>query len=934
MSQKPLPPEYDSGEISVVIKALRAADLRLDELTAGEVDTVSDHEGRSFLLQRAQNQLRNAEAAKQAAILNALPAPIAVLDIQGLIVSINEMWGLPSAGSALHGADFTVGRNYLERLDRAPGGNSADGRRAADGIRSVLAGVAKRFSMEYSSHLPTDRRWFLLSVTPLDNDRPKGAIVMHVDVTEQKRGQEALRRFVAAMDATTDAIYLIDRLTMRFLHVNEAACRMQAQTRAGLLALPVAQVVGISRAELEEKYDALIASGVAAKPEEYLRKDRDGAKIWVELRRHAQRSGDRWTIVIMVRDITERKEAESRIMHLNRVHAMLSGINTLIVRVRTREELFRGACQIATAEGGFRMIWIGMVDRTLMKILPVASLGADEEFLTFIREQFSLQEGAPLGNTMTARAVREKKTVLANDLENNVDVLFYGKHFESGIRSMAIFPLLIEDEVVGVVGLYAGETEFFHQGELKLLTELTGDIAFAIDHIDKQEKLDYLAYYDALTGLANRNLFLERTAQYIRGTQGDKRKLALYLIDLERFKNINDSLGRAAGDALLKQVAAWLTQTVGDANLLARVGADHFAVVLPDIKQVGDVVRLLEQTMQSFMGHPFRLDDAVLRISAKVGVALFPDDGRDADTLFGNAESALKKAKETGDRYLCYAQKMTASVASRLTLENQLREALERQEFVIHYQPKVNLVSGQLVGAEALLRWNDPRTGLVPPDRFVPILEETGLIHDVGRWVLSEAIADYRRWRNADLRAVRIAVNVSPRQLRNRDFVAEVKEALGNEAQAAAGLELEITESVIMEDVRSSIASLRAIRALGVTIAIDDFGTGFSSLSYLARLPVHTLKIDRSFVIEMAAGPEGLALVSTIINLAHSLKLNVVAEGVETEEQSRLLRLLNCDEMQGYLFSKPLPRDIFEAKYLMLPEPALKLAVSTIDGRR
>jgi EAL domain-containing protein (putative c-di-GMP-specific phosphodiesterase class I) len=228
----------------------------------------------------------------------------------------------------------------------------------------------------------------------------------------------------------------------------------------------------------------------------------------------------------------------------------------------------------------------------------------------------------------------------------------------------------------------------------------------------------------------------------------------------------------------------------------------------------------------------------------------------------------------------------------------------------------VNIASGKLTGVEALIRWNDPRTGLVPPGRFIPILEETGLIYDVGRWALRRAIEDYLRWRTAGLLAVRIAVNVSPLQLRNKGFIAEIAHVIGIDAHAAAGLELEITESLIMEDVKHNIASLQAIRTMGVTIAIDDFGTGFSSLSYLARLPVDTLKIDRSFVIDMTAGPEGLALVSTIISLAHSLKLKVVAEGVETEEQSRLLRLLDCDEMQGFLFSKPLPAAIFEERFL------------------
>jgi diguanylate cyclase (GGDEF)-like protein/PAS domain S-box-containing protein len=910
------PPGEMSDEMSGTIKALREADLRLEELTAGEVDTVSDREGRPFLLQRAQHQLRDTEAAKRLAILNALPAQIALLDAQGRIVAVNERWGLPTGGGALRGPAFRIGLNYAELCDGGREPEAVGAQRVAAAVRSVLTGATRHFSTEYPCGPATDRRWFLLTITPLADGRPGGAVVMHVEITEHRRGEEAVRRFAAAMDATADAIYLVDRASMRFVHVNVAACRMQGESRAGLLALEPGEVFASSRERLERQYDALIDSGVEAEPVEVPHRRSDGSKGWLELRHHAQRAGDEWTIVTLVRDITERKEAETRIVHLNRVHAMLSGINTLIVRVQSRDELFAEACRIATEEGGFRMIWIGMVDRALMKIIPVASIGADEVFLRVIRDQFSLQEGAPLGNSMTARAIRGGRAEMANDLDTNVDVLCHTRHFEAGIRSIAIFPLLIAGEAVGVVGLYADESEFFHAGELKLLTEFTSDIAFAIDHIEKQEKLDYFAYYDVLTGLANRSLFLERTAQYIRSALSGRRKLALCLIDLERFKNVNDSLGRPAGDALLRQVAEWLTQNVGDANLLARVGADLFAIVLPDIEGAGDVARLIEGTMQTFLSHPFHLGDEELRIAAKVGVALFPDDGADADTLFKNAESALKKAKTTGDRYLCYAQKMTASVAGRLTLENQLRQALERHEFVLHYQPKVNVASGVLAGAEALLRWNDPRTGLVPPGRFIPILEETGLIHEVGRWALNEAIADHRRWRKADLRAVRIAVNVSPLQLRHRGFAAEIRRAIGSDVHAAGGLELEITEGLLMEDVRFSIATLRAIRALGVHIAVDDFGTGYSSLSYLARLPVNTLKIDRSFVTDSTVGPEGLALVSTIIHLAHSLKLNVVAEGVETEEQARLLRQLDCDEMQGFLVSKAIPRECFEAKYL------------------
>jgi diguanylate cyclase (GGDEF)-like protein len=465
--------------------------------------------------------------------------------------------------------------------------------------------------------------------------------------------------------------------------------------------------------------------------------------------------------------------------------------------------------------------------------------------------------------------------------------------------------------------LYADKVEFFHEEELKLLRELASNISFALAHIEQVKKLDYLAYYDLVTGLASHALFLERLQEKLHLGKSDEHKKAVFVLDIERFKQINDAFGREAGDQVLKQIAERLVQLGGgDASRFARIGPDRFAIVAGDMDSVEQVGRYTEQRLNETFHKAFQVRDHELRISAKVGIALFPEDGEDADALLRNAEAALKKAKRTGERYLFFTQAMTARVAERLSLENKLRQALDNEEFVLHYQPKVSLESGKLTGAEALIRWNDPRTGLVAPAQFIPILEETGLIHDVGRWALRKALEDYLRWRAADLPVVRIAVNVSPLQLRHRDFIAEIGRAIGIEPFAGEGLEIEITESLVMEDVKRSVATLQALRDMAVTTAIDDFGTGFSSLSYLAKLPVDTLKIDRSFVVDMAAGPQGVSLVSTIIALAHSLKLKVVAEGVETEEQSRLLRLLNCDEMQGYLFSKPIPGEVFETTFL------------------
>jgi diguanylate cyclase (GGDEF)-like protein len=628
--------------------------------------------------------------------------------------------------------------------------------------------------------------------------------------------------------------------------------------------------------------------------------------LYIEIQQHATR---------LEAEVAQRALAERRLKRLNRVYAVLSQINALVVRVQNREQLFWETCRIAVEAGAFRMAWIGVIDSGTLEGKVVAWYGGEKSYVDNIR--LTARDGAAESERPACRALRLSRPIICNDIEADPSLAaLRDELLNRGHKAVGCFPVTVAGRPEGVLALFAGETNAFDDEEAQLLLELARSISFSVDHMEKHERLNYLAYYDELTGLANRALFLERVAQYQRSAISGGHKLALFLIDLERFKNINDSLGRPAGDALLKLVADWLTHSLDDANLVARVGADQFAVVLPQVIQDGDVTRLLETIVKALPKQSFQLSGAEFRISAKVGIALFPDDGANADALFKNAEAALRNAKTRGDRFLFYAQQMTETVAGKLTLENQLRQALDKGEFVLHYQPKVSLASGKLTGAEALIRWNDPRSGLVPPAGFISVLEETGLIYEVGRWALHQAIDDYLRWRKAGLDVVRIAVNVSPLQLRRRDFVAEILEAIGIDPAAAAGLELEITETLIMEDVKYSIESLQAIRDTGVEIAIDDFGTGFSSLSSLHKLPLDTLKIDRSFVADMNAGPEGMALVSTIIKLARSLKLKVVAEGVETQEQSRLLRLLDCDEMQGYLFSRPVAGEIFATTYL------------------
>ena len=608
------------------------------------------------------------------------------------------------------------------------------------------------------------------------------------------------------------------------------------------------------------------------------------------------------------RMVESRAAAEARIKNLNRIYSVLSETNALIVRVNKRDELFQEACRIAVQAGRFRMVWIGLVDRKAGAVKPIAWDGDVRDF--FDIAPLELSEARPGGQTLTSRAVAAMKPLVSNDVANDPQRMLKPELAARGINSLALIPLIVGLEAVGVIALYAAETGFFDEQEMKLLGELAGDISFALDHIQKAERLDYVAYYDALTGLANRGLFKDRLTQRLR-IIGQDRSLALVLLDVERFKTVNDSLGRQAGDELLTQIGRRLTHCAGDASLVGRLSADHFAVMLDCDGHADEIARIVESQARTCFGEAFRLENGTeLRLSARGGIAVSSRDGGDFETLNRNAEAALKKAKASGERFVFYAEHMTERAAEKLSLENKMRLALDRNEFVLHYQPKVDLESRRVEGLEALIRWKNPDLGLVPPMEFIPLLEETGMILEAGAWAMRRAAHDHRDWVARGRTIPRVSINVSAIQLRKRDFVQTVQAALAEDARVP-GLDLELTETLLMEDIEENIRKLSAVRDLGVGIAIDDFGTGYSSLRYLARLPVQTVKIDRSFIITMLKDSNTLTLVSTIISLAHSLGLKVVAEGVDSEEQAAKLRTLKCDQMQGYLISRPLPLDEF-----------------------
>ena len=637
----------------------------------------------------------------------------------------------------------------------------------------------------------------------------------------------------------------------------------------------------------------------------------DGTEFPVELSVSATGSWDQPLFTAYLRDISDRRAAEEKIARLNRVHAMLSGVNGLIVRARDRSQLFEQSCRIAVDQGQFGMAWIGAFDARTLDVAPVAWAGLGAHEIVLAGGRGTARGDAPEGRGLLGRAIREKRPVFSNDMraEASADGDRLAQAIAHGYRSLIVLPLMVDGAVDAVMGLCAVEPDFFNEEELKLLTELAGDISFALEHIAKGEKLNYLAYFDALTGLPNRSLHHERLSHHLRLAAQRGAKVTLFLGCVKRFRSINESFGRHAGDALLRDLAARLRIAWPDRDNVARLGADVFAAIVSDSGAEADVARVVEKALSDALSVPFTVGGEPLTISMAAGLAVFPADGADADALLRNAEAALKNAKKTAEPYSFYQPAMNAAVAQNLLLENKLRRALDSRQFVLHYQPKVDLATGRLCGLEALIRWNDPETGLVPPMRFIPLLEETGLILEVGRWAIHQALEDHRRWTALALKPPRIAVNVSPVQLHRKEFVSVVRRALAESGGEEHGLDLEVTENLIMTAIESNIEKLREIRSMGVGIAIDDFGTGYSSLAYLAKLPVNSLKIDRSFIVTMNESAESMSIVSTIVSLAHSLKLNVVAEGVDTEEQRAALRSLECDQMQGYLFSRPLPAE-------------------------
>jgi PAS domain S-box-containing protein/diguanylate cyclase (GGDEF)-like protein len=609
------------------------------------------------------------------------------------------------------------------------------------------------------------------------------------------------------------------------------------------------------------------------------------------------------------RDITERKHQQERILRLTRTLQMQSGINAAVVRIRDRDALLQETCRLALQVGGYEHVMISLVEPDGGRAVPWYRLGLNADSNNC--EAFPIGDGTESDTSLVGRALRTGEITISTDLtKTEPPVLCREQLLAEGFKSVVALPFSVNGARVGVLSLASRDSDQLSDEELLLLQDMIANLSFALQYRQKETTAQYLAYFDALTGLAKRALFCERLDEVLRKRVEPEGAPTVVAFDVMHLSNVNDTFGRHVGDLLLQRVAEQLKHHVEDDTRVGYLGGGTFALVLSqDEGSIESVTTFLESTV---FRDVFKIEGRTIRASFKSGIARYPLDGEDASTLTQRAEAALKAAKESGEPYLHYQVEMHSELAERLALEHNLRAALDEQQFILHYQPQINISTGRIDGVEALLRWNDPQTGLTLPGRFLPVLESSGMIVAVGDWVLRKAAEDCKRWTRMGLGPIRIAVNVSAQQIRRRTFVDNCLAAASACTAGGYGLDLEITETGLLHDVEGASRKLRELRTAGMRVAIDDFGTGYSSLGLLSKLPVDLLKIDRTFISGLPEDPANGTLVSSIIGLASAFNLITVAEGVETEEQLELLRKLKCNHSQGFLHSRPVPAEQLE----------------------
>lgn len=637
----------------------------------------------------------------------------------------------------------------------------------------------------------------------------------------------------------------------------------------------------------------------------------------------------------IARDISERKAAEEQIQRHMHLYAALSQCNKAIAHCGGEAELFLEICRAAVQLGGMKMAWVGMIDLDTRLIRPAASFGEGAEDLQYLYA--SVDADSPFGHGPTGTAIREQRPYWCQDFINDpITAPWKALGAKAGWAASASLPLRQNGTVIGAFILYADQVNAFDAATQDLLVEMSMDINFALENFSRaiaqklaEAEIERLAFYDPLTNLPNRRLLYDRLQQAIVANARHLNHGAALFIDLDNFKTLNDTKGHNVGDLLLIEVARRLQGCVREGDTVARLGGDEFVVILnglnEDATQASAQTEKLSNKMLVTLSQPYVLRGFEHHCSASMGISLFRRQDHTAEELLRYTDTALYQAKRGGRNTLAfYDPAMQAALEIRAALESDLRYAVADDQFTLYYQMQVNRAS-QILGAEVLIRWLHPQRGLVAPSEFIPLAEETGLILAIGAWVMEAACAQLKIWESDPIKSMlQLAVNVSAPQFHQADFVEQVHQTLCRHNINPSRLKLELTESLVLDDIDDTIVKMHRLKEIGVSFSLDDFGTGYSSLYYLTKLPIDQLKIDQSFVRNIGLTQSDAVIVQTIIGMAINLNIECIAEGVESEDQRAFLEAHGCHLHQGYFYSRPLPLAEFELQFCMGPE---KLAI-------
>ncbi len=616
-----------------------------------------------------------------------------------------------------------------------------------------------------------------------------------------------------------------------------------------------------------------------------------------------------------VQDVTHSLQAKLALERANRDLRLLSDCNMALVHAQEEQGLLMEICRLCVERGGYRMAWVGYAEHDEVRTVRIVAQAGDHDgYLQNLPVSWAdVQRGrGPVGT-----AIRTGQPCVIDHIPTDPRmVLWRDQASRRGLRSCAALPLIGNASVMGALTLYSGDEDCFDPAELRLLMELASDLAYGIatlrtraEHAQAKERLEFLANFDPLTHLPNRLLLRDRFEHAALLAQSEPSQICMLYIDLDHFKQINDSLGYAVGDQVIVKVVERLRQCLPVTATVSRMSGDEFVVLLVGHEDAAGVVGV-GNAIRDALTEPLQTDASPLNVSCSIGIGLYPHDGADFETLLKHAHAAVVSAKEAGrNTYRFFSHDMNTGMLEQIRLTGGLASALRNREFLLHYQPQIDLATGRIIGMEALVRWQHPTDGLVPPGTFIPLAERSGHIVPMGEWVLHEACRQGRLWQDRLPDPPVVAVNLSALQFKRGNVLELVSTALAASGLAPARLELELTESILLQDVEATIRTLHGLKALGVKLSIDDFGTGYSSLSYLKQLAVDKLKIDQSFVRDMLAGDDGASIVRAVIQLGHNLQLAVIAEGVETVQERDFLEQSGCDEAQGYLYSRPVPAD-------------------------